>query len=240
MAGAENTFDGGTGVNLDSITTGNAGGSGNTQFDNISTIAPAFSNTFAHSGSQCLVSITTTNQLRRASWTPADSNVVFQRGYFRREAQPVSGAALLMGVWTDNSSAQGLPTFAVRWHTTGYLTAVDSVTTPVWTAGTQMPLSEWVRIETWQNRSTGQARLKGWTGANLEAEASPNIDSGVLTGLSMDLGAIWRVGYGNCSSTNSGTTYVDDVAWSTVDWIGPHGVEQPGVTTDVTVVMGAP
>jgi len=240
MPTLENTFDGGTGVNLDSLTTANAGGSGNTQFDVVSTIAPKFSNTYSHTGSQCMVTATSGAQMIRASWTPANSNALFQRTYMRRNDNPATVSQVFMGCFVDDLTTTGLGTFVLRWHTDGFLHAFDSTSTSRWNSGTALPLSEWVRFETWQNRATGQARVKGWFGANLEAQAAPDIDSGVLTGLTMNTGTLWRAAFGNCAGNNTGTSWHDDVSWSSVDWIGPHVIGQPGVTTDVTVVMGAP
>jgi hypothetical protein len=112
---------------------------------------------------------------------------------------------------------------------------LDANGTIRYTSTPSEPSDAWYRVETHWTKTTFQ--FKVWT-TDKHSTGTPDEDSGVL---SFDFGsgtaedAAWTsFGGGQGTTTNFGTDYVDDLAVSTDDWIGPVS------TTTVTPTLSVP
>lgn len=227
----KSSFDGGTdGV---AITTGNSGGASGNAFDAVNSAggvtAPTFRSTQRHGSSGLAFGVTqgATNTFVGGStvqWNFASEPAIYVRFYVW--LPPTPG-------WLGNTLYVCRPCGLYLYMSSSGAGWLDSTGSGMSGIGdvnigiTNYILGRWVRVEAYANSVTQQNQAKIFVSA-IESD-NPTMDSGLgNTGRSMS--AMTNFIFGCVGGTNvqpgpysNSTVYFDDIAVSTVGWIGPSG-----------------
>jgi hypothetical protein len=224
-----NSFEGGS--DGTSITPGNSGGASGTPFDVVTLGAGStqnFSATHAAHGSLGMEIVTpaSTPLSTRVEWTGIGSLTgnLWIRFYLYRLALP-SANFLFTSVRNNAGAASG--NFLIS--TNGKLNMQNAAgTSQGASTGTAMALNQWVRFEIRILSSTtageGEIRMYNTADAAIGSETdSMNYGAAMVLGANSDQTRIGMV----TNPLASDTSYFDDLAISTVGWIGPAGTPPP-------------
>jgi hypothetical protein len=216
-----NDFEGGT--NGVAITTSNAGGVGNTQFDQVTVSAGDgavnFSN--AHPGHGTLGMLCQTGATLGEAyvmWSTAlggATGTVWLRAYLYLTANPGTQTRLFR--WLNVSNVRG----SVQISTTGKLLTTDSAGSTVATMGNSVPLNQLVRVEAFctGDAAAGVLECKLFDSPESTTPLETLSNSLLNTG-----GTIDRVRFGQTGTGIANVTYyLDDVGASTSAYLGPVG-----------------
>jgi hypothetical protein len=171
-----------------------------------------YDNLRAAHGSLSMKGVVDAVEVANIDWSTAIGTVteMYTRLYLYMTAWPTSTMRLIR---TKNSSAADVS--YVQIGNDGIIYAVDA--TSFSSPATLLPINEWVRFE-WRllaSTTVGINHLRIY-----QADSATILDevtrTSVNTGVDIDVLAI-----GNCTSSNVGTFWLDDLAVSGTDWIGP-------------------
>ncbi|MGN7799044.1 hypothetical protein [Leifsonia sp. 22587] len=187
MTNRNQNFEGGT--NGATLTTSNAGGSGNTQFSSV--VIPAgttivFDNAFASQGSQCINMTNTGTSTVNARWTGISSTAFAASVYVYLTTAPTADLFLF------NAASGGTTVMRATITISGgaaKLSMLDTrgTTTRVWTAASAFPLNQWVRIEVYCTINAGAAT---YNAAYYLGDNSTAVDSTAVTNANTGSAAI--------------------------------------------------
>lgn len=217
-----NTAEGGT--HATGVTTGNSGGSSGDAFSAVTTEqgTMTFDNTRPHHGSLAYKSVKSGAGSNYAEWGgstqwPEILDRAFFRGYYNFDTAPDADTQFLAFI--------NLTTWVlrVRLNTTRTISLINSAGTVLGTSTTVLAVDTWYRIEMTAmmgSSSTGSAELRLYAGD----ATSPTETLGPYTATDTGLTPIVRVITGSqifTGTTNTLTTFFDDLAFDAYDWIGP-------------------
>lgn len=217
----ENTLEGGS--DGTDITQANSGAASGDAFDIVATAGTTtmnYDNSVAHDGSfsmEVATGATPGNAYR--GWTNLGdlTGAVYFRFYLRVPSAPV--ASQWIARFHDGAGSRSAD---FLYNTSGFLRAGNAAGTSLTVGDVVVSTSSWVRIEIRLVSSTtaGEFWWKLWNSP--EATGTPD-DEVNLTGLVLGPNTD-DVRFGAISGTSGNTNYTyrfDDLAVSTVDWIGP-------------------
>jgi hypothetical protein len=237
MVAVSNSFEGGT--NTTTISAANSGGASGNAFDLVSIGAATpftFDNTQAAHGSLSAKIAPTASSTTVAEWnTSVGTQTEFWgRAYVYLTGNPAS-------TWLFHRVQNAGTNVARIALTTGRLIRLDggSANTALFTAATALPLNAWCRIE-WHilvSATVGQLDVRIFRTA-LDGTTA---DESSALAATQNLGAQatqYQFGGVQGSATPSGTFWFDDVAISTVGWIGPTQALTSGTYGSITTSTG--
>ncbi|GAA0853513.1 hypothetical protein ACFQVD_26425 [Streptosporangium amethystogenes subsp. fukuiense] len=205
MAGAANTFEGGT--NTTAISTGNSGGTSGNAFSLAENVT--FSTTRAAHGLLSARMPAESGPTRASlGYDLSGNGTRWMRGYFY-SASWASDPTLMLLFTADFYS------FEVQLTATQARVNVYNGTSTATTAtiSAAPAVNQWIRVELQANNTTGAAELRLYNTA----------DSSTATGTATGTRTIPASAWGGATWTNIGAaeTYADDVGWSDEGWLGP-------------------
>ena len=211
MAGATNTFEGGTNTTV--ISTGNSGGASGTAFSfaentTFSTVRAAHGLLSARMPAE--------DGPTRASfgYDLSGNGARWVRGYFYSTSW--ASSPTLMGVSTVDFYSYDVELTSTEARIINY-NGTSSAT--IATISAAPAVNQWIRVELSANNTTGAAELRLYNTA----------DSSTATGTATGTRTIPTSAWGGATWTNIGATetYADDVGWSDEGWLGPAEVVAP-------------
>ncbi len=216
-----NDFEGGS--NGVAITISNAGGAGNTQFDQVTATATCLANfDTTHPGHGTLGMLCQTGGTTGeayAMWSTALTGgpfvTLYLRAYLYLTANPGTQTRLFR--WLNVSTVRG----SVQLTTTGKLLISDAAGTGVGTSTNSVPLNQLVRVEA---RCTGDAAA-GVLEVKLFDSPESTTPLETVTATAQNTGGtIDRVRFGQTGTPVASVTYwLDDLGASNADYLGPVG-----------------
>ncbi|MEU8196332.1 hypothetical protein AB0C10_21350 [Microbispora amethystogenes] len=224
----KNSLSGGT--NGATITTANSGGVSGSAFDEIFG-SPKYTTTNAIGGRAPMVAQFAYGD--SLGWTfTLGARTFWTRAYIYITGSPDSSYNIM------RDAADGI---RLTLSTSRILTLTNGGFTPTTflTATTAIPTNQWVRIEVkvtyGTTTSNGSCELRIYTSADSSTAADTKTASGVNTGTTPATGLQWAY-------ISGASHYIDDLAVTDVDWIGPASISQevtPGVVSMV-ITLPAP
>lgn len=207
MAGQRNGFEGGT--NATTITTGNSGGASGDAFSTI-VGSPTYSSTRAASGAMS-GRLPPASPGTSLSFNLSGTGTRWCRIYLWATAWTAST------VFFDLSGANVLYYAEVRPTNVELRQAVGTSDSLLGTISVAPATSQWIRLEMQATSlATGAAELR------LYNTADSTTVSGSTTGAKPQTADTWSyMDIVNDSSGSPPDVYVDEIAWSDVDWLGP-------------------
>lgn len=204
MAIFRNTFEGGT--NGTTVTVANSGGASGDAFTAAG--AMIFSSTQAAHGALSIRDTPSTSSVVR--WAISGVAAVSIRSYVYFTATP-SMAIFRITHATDTTAA------VVQVNTANKLRLNAKSNTQLWVSTADIPLNQWLRIEAYfiqgATASSGQAQIAYYLGDS----TTPIEQSAVITGANFggDIGLFTQARAGSEVTTNTQSTYYDDLAVNT-------------------------
>lgn len=218
-----NNAEGGT--NGTGVTTGNSGSSSGTAFNTVSTGTGStitFDNTHAAHGSlsyKILVGSPSVNTV--LEWTTSlVVNTAVQtwfRAYLYVTANPANALRFIRARNGSTTCA------SVGMDSSGHIQVLDASSTAVKTSTSTVPLNKWFRLEGYftGDASVGQIECRMFTSAQDNVAADETLTT---TATQNTNGPINQLLFGNPASVATYTFWMDDLAASTVRYIGPAAV----------------
>lgn len=218
-----NTFNGGTDGVL--VTAANSGGASGNAFDVVQSSIWNFTNVQSHSGGIAIRAV----DAAVGGWMEWDglgslTTAIFFRWYMYISAYPTTNRHYALAIRNSAGSACGF----IRIFTSGVVSAADASNSGFGADGSVgIALDQWVRLEARCVASTTVGEL-GWRLYN-SPDSTTISDSASGTGLTLaaNVDQVW---YGLTTAPFPAvpyTSYIDDVAVSTTDWIGPSQTARP-------------
>lgn len=209
-----NTLEGGS--DTTTLTSGNSGGASGDAFQTIEG-TPTFSNLQAAHGTLSMrANQGVTPALRRVTWTGLGSitAAVFTRFYLRVTSVGVAQVQIHRGL--TNAAAQSWSLYITS---TGKLQGRNAANATLTAGTTTVPADTWMRVETRtvSGVGTGELAWRLYTDADSATITDSVTQTGLTLGANMDQTQLSTADTGpaNCD------TWFDDIAVSTVDWLGP-------------------
>jgi hypothetical protein len=226
MVAVANNFEAGT--NGTTITTANAGGSGNTNFDFVTIGTGAtctFDNTQAHGALSMGCNAGASGNDSGVEWSTAVGSLGtwWMRCYYYATVHPTTHYRMMDAV---NAAATALCS-GVYHQSDGTLVGADAGFNIACQTVGQVPLNQWVRIEmkTIGSATVGQIEVRYFA-----VPDAPNATEAVASAANRNTtgsAGIYRFGlHGDGPYDANKTIWVDDAAVSSVTWLGPS-VRQP-------------
>jgi Putative Ig domain len=224
-----NNFEGGT--NGTTITTGNSGGSSGHAWD-VATVTNGslvYSNTqAAHGGLSGAMSTNNTGGVAYIGWTTSLGTVTSLYGRFNiyLTAYPTTVDANVQMKGTGSSSAGN-----VQIDTTGHIIAQTNTFTNAFAFVNAIPLNQWVRVEWYLlGGSAGNAQFTINYYASLDSTQITETHTDTTFAWGGTGGTIDEMDFGWTNThANQPTIYMDDLAMSPVQFLGPAGINGSSV-----------
>jgi hypothetical protein len=222
MATRANSFEGGS--DTTAITTANSGGTSGDAFDAVTntTGAITYSATHARTGSlsaQITSAATATPTYVEYDGLGSLTTSVFMCAYLYITAISTTGRIYLLKA-NDNTSTRSAALFIETTTGTVHIEDPGGLTPAVCDGTTPVATNQWIRLECRILSSTtvGQAEWRLFNTADSRIPTETRLGTGLVLGANTD-----RMIFGLTETTAPGsyTLWMDDIGYSTSDWLGP-------------------